>query len=77
MSGTRRAGEESLTMEQRTSSTSELERLERRMERKWYDLAMAEQRGQPMPILERMYDTYLRALDEYVALQRRSSARVA
>jgi hypothetical protein len=28
-----------------------------------------------MPVLERMYDTYLRALDEYVALQRRTSAR--
>jgi hypothetical protein len=70
MSGTRRAGEESLTMEQRTPSTSELERLERRMERKWYDLAMAEQRGQPAHVLERMYDAYLKALDEYVRCQR-------
>jgi hypothetical protein len=45
------------------------------MQRRWFDLAIAEQRGQPMPVLERMYDTYLRALDEYVALQRRTSAR--
>jgi hypothetical protein len=49
---------------------SELERLERRMEKKWYDLAMAEQRKQPVHVLERMYDTYLRALDEYVSYQR-------
>ena len=49
---------------------SELERLERRMEKKWYDLAMAEQRKQPIHVLERMYDAYLRALDEYVSYQR-------
>lgn len=55
--------------EQRTPR-SELERLERRMEKKWYDLAMAEQRKQPVHVLERMYDAYLRALDEYVHYQR-------
>ncbi len=49
---------------------SELERIERRMEKKWYDLAMAEQRQQPIHVLERMYDAYLRALDEYVRYQR-------
>jgi hypothetical protein len=49
---------------------TELERLERRMEKKWYDLAMAEQRKQPVHVLERMYDNYLRALDEYVRYQR-------
>jgi hypothetical protein len=49
---------------------TELERLERRMERKWYDLAMAEQRGQPPHALERMYDAYLKALDEYIRHQR-------
>lgn len=51
-------------------STSELERLERRMERKWHDLAMAEQRGQPVHALERMYDAYLAALDAYIQCQR-------
>lgn len=61
----------------RSTFTADLHRAEQRMQRRWFDLAMAEQRGQPMSILERMYDTYLRALDEYVALQRRSSARVA
>lgn len=56
--------------EKRTTPMSELERLERRMEKKWYDLAMAEQRKQPVHVLERMYDAYLRALDEYVSYQR-------
>jgi predicted RNA-binding protein with PIN domain len=49
---------------------NELERLEKKMERKWYDLAMAEQRGQPMHVLERMYDAYLKALDDFVQYQR-------
>jgi hypothetical protein len=59
----------------RSTFSAQLHSAEQRMQRRWFDLAMAEQRGQPMPVLERMYDTYLRALDEYVALQRRSSAR--
>jgi hypothetical protein len=56
--------------ERRQLPATELERLERRMEKKWYDLAMAEQRKQPMHVLERMYAAYLKALDEYVAYQR-------
>ena len=48
---------------------NDLEQLERRMERKWYDLATAEQRGQPVHVLERMYDAYLKALDDYVRYQ--------
>ena len=54
---------------------TELERLERRLERRWHDLATAEQRGQPLPVLERMYDAYLRALDDLVAHQRASARR--
>ncbi|MGH2486559.1 MAG: hypothetical protein ACRDHE_11160 [Ktedonobacterales bacterium] len=50
---------------------AELERLERRMERKWHDLAMAEQRGQQPRALERMYNNYLQALDEFISCQRR------
>jgi hypothetical protein len=60
---------------------TELERLERRMERRWYDLAMAEQRNQPPHVLDRMYDAYLRTLDEFVLYQRGTSrsprARIA
>ena len=62
--------------------SQELLQLEKQMERRWYDLAMAEQRGQPASVLERMYDAYLRALNAYIAYQRRitgenSSGRLA
>jgi hypothetical protein len=60
---------------------TELERLEHRMERRWYDLAMAEQRGLAPHVLDRMYDAYLRALDDFVLFQRGTSraprARIA
>jgi hypothetical protein len=62
-------------MDQRAPSMTELERIERRMERKWYDLAMAEQRNQPVHVLERMYDAYLKALDDYVRCQRALNTR--
>lgn len=55
---------------------TELERLERRMERRWFDLAMAEQRNQPPHVLDRMYNAYLRALDEFVAYERAGEARL-
>jgi hypothetical protein len=54
---------------------NEMERLEHRMERRWYDLAMAEQRGQPSHVLERMYNAYLQALDNFVAYQRAQAGR--
>ena len=60
-------------MEMNTAPMSELERLEHRMEKRWYDLAMAEQRGQPIHALERMYDAYLRALDDFIQYQRAHS----
>jgi hypothetical protein len=43
------------------------------MERRWFDLAMAEQRGQPSHVLERMYEAYLSALDAYITYQRQLS----
>jgi hypothetical protein len=51
--------------------SQELLQLEKQMERRWYDLAMAEQQGKPAQVLERLYDTYLRALNSYIAYQRR------
>ena len=60
-------------MAQNTTNNQELSLLEKRMERRWYDLAMAEQRGQPVHVLERMYDAYLSALDAYISYQRRVS----
>ncbi len=60
-------------MAQNTTNNQELSLLEKRMERRWYDLAMAEQRGLPVRVLERMYDAYLSALDAYIACQRRTN----
>ena len=61
-------------MIQNDKAQVELARLERRMERRWHDLAMAEQRGQPPHALERMYDAYLKALDDYISYQRQFAA---
>lgn len=51
----------------------EQRRLERRMEDRWRALALAEQRGQSLRILERMYATYTDAVDEYIRYVRRTS----
>jgi hypothetical protein len=52
------------------ASVRQLAQLEKQMERRWYNLAMAEQRGQPSHVLERMYEAYLSALDAYITYQR-------
>ena len=44
---------------------TELEHAEKRMQQKWYDLAMAEQKGATVPALERMYNAYMLAVEEY------------
>ena len=44
---------------------TELEYAQQRMEQKWYDLAMAEQRGVALPVLERMYNAYVLAMEDY------------
>ena len=49
----------------------ELECAERRVQRLWYDLAMAEQRGQPAHLLERLGRLYMRALEDYIQLCQR------
>jgi hypothetical protein len=64
------------------ASMRQLAQLEKQMERRWYNLAMAEQRGQPSHVLERMYEAYLSALDAYITYQRQlndqdSSGRLA
>ena len=35
------------------------------MQQKWYDLVMAEQRGVPTQALERLYNAYMLAVEEY------------
>ncbi|QBD80150.1 hypothetical protein EPA93_30895 [Ktedonosporobacter rubrisoli] len=44
---------------------AEIEYANKRMKQKWYDLAMAEQQGVSTPTLERMYNAYMLAVDEY------------
>lgn len=44
---------------------AQLESAQKRMQQKWYDLAMAEQRGDALPVLERMYSAYVLAMEEY------------
>jgi hypothetical protein len=44
---------------------TELEYVETRMQQKWYDLVMAEQKGTAVPVLERMYNAYMLAVEEY------------
>ncbi|GAC1302192.1 MAG: hypothetical protein NVSMB27_42360 [Ktedonobacteraceae bacterium] len=44
---------------------AQLEYAQKRMQQKWYDLAMAEQRGAALPALERMYNAYVLAMEEY------------
>lgn len=51
-------------------TTGELRRLERRMERQWRAMAYAERHGHPTATIERMYDAYVRTLDEYIAVAR-------
>jgi hypothetical protein len=38
---------------------AELENAEQRMQRQWYDLVMAEQEGEPLEVLEQLYDSYI------------------
>ncbi|MHB8597293.1 MAG: hypothetical protein ACYDER_10840 [Ktedonobacteraceae bacterium] len=44
---------------------AQLEHAQQRMEQKWYNLVMAEQRGESMPVLERLYNSYALAMEEY------------
>ncbi len=44
---------------------TELEYAEKRMQQKWRDLAMAEQKGATVSVLERMYNAYMLAVEEY------------
>ncbi|MBA2392522.1 MAG: hypothetical protein H0V70_07225 [Ktedonobacteraceae bacterium] len=44
---------------------TELEHAEKRMQQKWYDVAMAEQKGVAVQVLERMYNAYMLAVEEY------------
>jgi len=46
-------------------TVAELEYAEKRMKQKWYDLVMAEQQGASTKSLERLYNSYILAMEEY------------
>jgi len=46
-------------------ASTELEYAEQRMQQRWYDLVMAEKRGAEVAVLERMYNAYMLAVEEY------------
>jgi hypothetical protein len=43
----------------------ELENAEQRMQQQWYNLVMAEQEGEPLEVLEQLYDSYILLVEEY------------
>lgn len=45
--------------------SQELQYAEQRMQQKWHDFVMAEQRGAAAPVLERMYSAYMLAVEEF------------
>jgi hypothetical protein len=44
---------------------AELEIAEQRMQQQWYDLVVAEQEGEPLEVLEQLYDSYILLVEEY------------
>jgi hypothetical protein len=44
---------------------TELEYAEQRMQQKWYELVMAEQQGASQQQLERLYNSYMLAVEDY------------
>lgn len=50
---------------------AQLNRLRRQVDERWRALALAQERGRASDAaLERLYDAYMRAVDDYVARQR-------
>ena len=61
------------TTRRAASAPPDLNHLEAAMQRAWYDLAMAEQRGQSAHVLERKFAAYMAALNAFVAAQRQAN----
>jgi hypothetical protein len=47
--------------------------MEATMQRAWFDLAMAEQSGQPAHVLERKFAAYMATMERFVAAQQRET----
>jgi hypothetical protein len=49
---------------------------EKTMQRRWYALVLAEQEGQPVEMLERLYRSYERAVERFVRLAQEEARRL-
>lgn len=49
---------------------AQLARLRKRVDDRWRTLALAQERATSIEALERLYESYMRAVDAYVACQR-------
>jgi hypothetical protein len=61
-------------------SVARLEYAEKRMRKQWYEMVMAGERGASLSVLERMYDSYMKVLEEYLRCyeeEQREEGRVA
>lgn len=56
--------------------TLPLESAEKLMQRRWYALVMAEQHGQPVEVLERLYRSYERAVEHFARLAQEEAQRL-
>jgi hypothetical protein len=45
--------------------SQDLQHAEQRMQQKWHDFVMAEQRGAATSVLERLYSAYMLAVEEF------------
>jgi hypothetical protein len=57
------------------SRTLPLESAEKMMQRRWFALVLAEQHGQPVEVLERLYRSYERAVEQFVRLAQEEAQR--
>ena len=46
-------------------TSTEREYAERRMQQRWHDLVIAEQRGAAVTVLERLFNAYMLAVEEF------------
>jgi hypothetical protein len=46
-------------------TSAELEYAQKRLQQKWHDLVIEEQKGTPLPVLERLFNEYMLAVEEY------------
>lgn len=57
------------------TNQSSLTRLEAEMQRRWHDLAMAEDRGLSAHVLERMFAKYMAVLETFIAAQQHAQCQ--